>query len=497
MSSGQADLQEYGVDVSSSPSEDTTTPDGVSEVTRHPNPKLGFETTPTHQLADSTNRAREVDWVVYTGRYPYVFDALRLGFSIGHREDSSYQWVPDEVDLPVHFLDNYYENPNLDRFVDRVFKYEPDIAVLGDIYAETEVDKHLDAATEIWSSYPEMELMLVPKCEAVFDQIPSEFILGYPNGASDVQATDVVSRKRWRTTEHRLHILGGTPIQTLEEIKRLTEDWVTGEPPADIAGLDWNGFKRNAEQHGDYASASGGWNRDLRSSYIPKRDLMIYSLLNAKHFWVNHGVWPDAERTELASREQLLAARDTKLEPGVASRDEEVLAATPPFNVDRTADPLYRTDDTIVEIQEPTSPLTALFGHTKSWEPAGEPTSTGEYEAPQKHRVEPTCAGCGRNVFARGTRHVENQSQSPGEVEVISYEQKSDGDAYHVESVHQSGLDSLETDEDFSNVYVFCSSTCRTRVEGKSPNLLTQEGVSAHTVDGSRVGEVHGLVPST
>ncbi|OIB56585.1 hypothetical protein BBD46_17295 [Natrialba sp. SSL1] len=214
-----------------------------------------------------------------------MFDAARLGFGIGHREDSSYQWTPAEVDLPIHFLDNDYEDADLDRFVDRVFELEPEIAVIGDITDPDTLDEHIDAAEEVWGSFPEMNLILVPKCRRILGEIPERFVLGYPNGNSPIQATDIASHREWRELPHDLHILGGTPLSTLEHITELTKTYITETPPANIVGLDWNGYQKYAEDYGDYLSTGGGWEQNLRDEYIPKRDLIRYSLLNAKHFW--------------------------------------------------------------------------------------------------------------------------------------------------------------------------------------------------------------------
>jgi len=146
---------------------------------------------------------------VFTGRYPYVFDAARLGFGIGHREDSSYQWIPEEVLLPVHFLDNEYLDADLNRFVNRVFEYEPEIAVVGDIYDRDSLREHIDAANEIWGSYPDTNIIIVPKCEGILPDIPDQFVLGYPNGSSSIQATDIATYDEWRSVENGIHILGG------------------------------------------------------------------------------------------------------------------------------------------------------------------------------------------------------------------------------------------------------------------------------------------------
>ena len=473
MSSGQSGLGDYGVAVPQS-----TTETGGGQSDRRP--KIGFDTLPTApSLTDDVAAARNVDWVVFTGRYPYVFDAARLGFGIGHREDSSYQWTPDEVHLPVHFLDNDYKDADLERFVERAFEYEPEIAVLGDIYSRGELESHLDAADEIWGSYPEMELMLVPKCGDVLKDIPSEFVLGYANGASPIQATDIATHREWRSVDNRLHILGGTPLSTHEEIVALTKEWVTGESPADIAGLDWNGYQRYAENHGDYAAADGGWHRNLRDQYIPKRDLVRYSLLNAKHFWVSKGVWPDADVDDLPTRAELRKTSRKGPVPLSDQSDRRELALSPPPSNKRHDTPIYRTDSTQAEIIEPLSPLASVLG-TADWSPSGAFTQPAQYQTPSAHHTELTCTGCGAHILAEpracNGSHApfteDGEKVEPLTFQVVSYEHQTESQLNDYESVPQQGPSALTSQKRFPQIHAFCSGSCRRRTEGRTPHLL-------------------------
>ncbi len=54
-------------------------------------------------------------------------DTLGLGFLPGFREDCGYQEEQyQNLSLPVGMLDNEFRNPDLERFVDQFFEYEPD-----------------------------------------------------------------------------------------------------------------------------------------------------------------------------------------------------------------------------------------------------------------------------------------------------------------------------------------------------------------------------------
>lgn len=438
--------------------EQTTSPEASS-------PILGFETPPSP--SPKAGGAGQVDWAVYTGRYPYVFDAAMLGFGIGHREDSAYQFTPDEVNLPVHFLDNDYADPDLDRFVDRVHTYEPEIAVLGDLYKKSELDAHLEAAAEIRDTHPDIELILVPKCESVLEAIPKSFILGFPSGTSPIQGIDIASYNKWRTlgATHGLHILGGTPTQVIDHIQSLTQPTVDGSPPANIRGLDWNGYQKFAENYGDYADATGGWHDNLREAYLPSRDLIRYSLLNAKHFWVSHGVWPTL--TTLPDRSTLHDALYSGHAPTNAHRDLEAMAHTPRPPIDQQHSRLCRTDETQTEIIEPVSP-SAAFVNATTWTPEGNLSTPTTFDIPAAFGIDRCCAGCGGDLFTPSA----HDSTS---VTIVSYEQSTET-AEHYSSVPIDGPESISLPRTYPALYAYCSDICQQRTEYHNPNQILPNG---------------------
>jgi hypothetical protein len=67
------------------------------------------------------------------------------------------------LEIPVGMLDNDFRNPDLERFVDRFFEHEPQVGDIGDIYEPADADAHVVAAREIQASYPEADLIVVPK----------------------------------------------------------------------------------------------------------------------------------------------------------------------------------------------------------------------------------------------------------------------------------------------------------------------------------------------
>lgn len=77
------------------------------------------------------NTAQQADRICFTGRHPFCTDAYRLGYTVGYRKNTSGFQADDyaNVDLPLDFLDNNFHDPDLDRFLDRVDRYQPDVAV--------------------------------------------------------------------------------------------------------------------------------------------------------------------------------------------------------------------------------------------------------------------------------------------------------------------------------------------------------------------------------
>jgi hypothetical protein len=69
---------------------------------------------------------------------------------------------------------------------------------------------------------------------------------------------------------------------------------LTGDPPADIVGLDYNGFHKAAYK-GEY------WSRDgyQPADHLSIRETVDRSLHEAKRFWQERGVWPETEPQDI------------------------------------------------------------------------------------------------------------------------------------------------------------------------------------------------------
>lgn len=219
-------------------------------------------------------------------------DALTLGFLPGFREDCGYQATQfDTLRLPVGMLDNDFRNPDLERFVDRFFKYEPQVGVVGDAYDQYDVTEFVTAAREIRGSFPDAALVIVPKCRAAIDRIPDDIILGYSRGYADRMAHEFSAPTDWRG--RRVHILGGSPPKQWAVIQQLTRPTLTDDPPADIVGLDWNGLHRGA-QFGEFWTATGWDDSGRDADHVTVRKTVRHSLGRIRAFWQAHGVWPES-----------------------------------------------------------------------------------------------------------------------------------------------------------------------------------------------------------
>ena len=92
--------------------------------------------------AAAIDDAQRAEYVAFLHREPFVITAYRLGFTVGVREDYSYQSSLQNVDVPIEMLDNDFRNPDLDRYIKRFEAYEPSIGVLGDAYDAEEAREY-------------------------------------------------------------------------------------------------------------------------------------------------------------------------------------------------------------------------------------------------------------------------------------------------------------------------------------------------------------------
>lgn len=228
-----------------------------------------------------------------TGRYPFVVDAMEAGYLIGNREDQTYQLSEEHrnVDLFHGFMDNDYEDPDLDRFLETFYEREPSVAVVGDAYNREEAERYQDTIYELKEEYPRRRFIVAPKCEEAFDVLdPETTTLGYANGKSEIQAEEL-GPARFRGWD--VHILGGNPVEAYETIQTLTQPTLDDRELANVVGYDTNLPLRMA--YWEYWTPNG-WKDN---GVLSPRESAQKSYREIKAYLQDRGVWPETEPVEL------------------------------------------------------------------------------------------------------------------------------------------------------------------------------------------------------
>lgn len=162
--------------------------------------------------------------------------------------------------------------------------------MIGDAYTADEAREYVHTARDLHARYPDAEIVIAPKRREAIDAIPDDIILGYARSSSDLLAHEFSDPADWRG--RRIHILGGSPPKQLAAIDQLTCPTLTGDPPADIVGLDWNGLHLGA-QFGEFWTPTGWDDSGRNADHVTVRKLVRYSLGQIKTFWQAHGIWPE------------------------------------------------------------------------------------------------------------------------------------------------------------------------------------------------------------
>lgn len=294
-------------------STDSSTPVDTSPSDSNSHVTLSTPTTLTE--------AQKTQYVGFLFRAPYALDAYQLGFATGIREDYKLQQAKhDSLNLPVYMLDNYFKDPDLDRYLEVCRKHSPRVGVIGDAFSSEDAHDLVAAAERLRDELDQFEPIIVPKCQEALDIIPDDIILGYANGYSDIKPHDFSTRTDWYG--RHVHILGGSPPKTFEILQLLTsgdirkpitkddsqtatlDDFDTKQSsgvvsvsslshtPANIVGVDWNGLHQWGMK-GDYWHHEGNpWWRDADDMTV--RASVRTGLQHIKQYWASRDVWPTA-----------------------------------------------------------------------------------------------------------------------------------------------------------------------------------------------------------
>lgn len=155
-----------------------------------------------------------------------------------------------------------------------------------------QAQKTNNACKEILEENPYKKLIVVPKHEKAFDILDNEVVLGYPNGYSEFKPEDYSNLSDWRNRD--IHILGRNPVSQYETIQELTQPTLTGEQPANITGVDWNGPHLGALK-GQYWSPDK-W-KDADEFTI--RETVEKSLQEIRKYWEEKDLWPETTPLDL------------------------------------------------------------------------------------------------------------------------------------------------------------------------------------------------------
>jgi len=222
--------------------------------------------------------AKQADYIGFLHRHPYATDAYELGFAPGVREDYSYlsEDYPN-VDLPVVILDNDFHDPDRDRYLKQFKEHDPSVAILGDAYTPTEARQLDEIATQLKKELPYKEPIIVPKCREAFQLIDEDTTLGYPLGYSTEEPEEFSELSDWRG--RKIHLLGSNPMTQYETIQELTQPTITGDPPSDIAGVDWN-----APHKGNPEMVKKAFERILEYDYEEEEPGSVFEGKMEKHY---------------------------------------------------------------------------------------------------------------------------------------------------------------------------------------------------------------------
>ncbi|WP_058826378.1 DUF6610 family protein [Haloferax sp. Q22] len=218
---------------------------------------------------------------------------MKLGYLPGNREDSNYQLSEEHVNVDIFegFMDNDYEDPDLDRFLEEWRERRPQVAVIGDAYTREEAERYQQVIDELVDEFPYRRFIVAPKCQEAFDVLdPESTTLGYANGDSPIQAEDLGPAK---FRDWDVHLLGGNPHEAYNAIQKLTQPTLDDSNPANVVGYDCNLPLRMA--HWEYWTPEG-WQDN--GSMTP-RETARRSYEEIKSFLQEREIWPETEPVEL------------------------------------------------------------------------------------------------------------------------------------------------------------------------------------------------------
>lgn len=124
------------------------------------------------------------------------------------------------------------------------------------------------------------------KDRAIVEYLDEDIVLGLPNGSSEITVDDLgYSPFRGRD----VHVMGGAPDTQYDAIDKLTCNTLADLEPANVVGVDWNGYWGPMVHYGEY------WTRDgyQDGTGMTLREMMAETAAEIRRYWDAHDLFPE------------------------------------------------------------------------------------------------------------------------------------------------------------------------------------------------------------
>lgn len=192
------------------------------------------------------------------GNKKYAEIAIKYRFLYGAQ-------LPNKVYFPPQFVDQDWEHPVRERYMNALETYRPMLATVLDLEREDQLNEVLSWAYEA-AQYVTDAVIIIPKAQNIIDQIPrqlagKEVRLGYSvvTGSKKFGGTSV---PQWAFTGRPVHLLGGSPKRWLELSRYL-----------DVKSADGNYTQNMAKKNQFFCGGSAHW---AKNRWWPKLNESVY-----------------------------------------------------------------------------------------------------------------------------------------------------------------------------------------------------------------------------
>ena len=201
----------------------------------------------------------------------YADYATKYGWLRGSRSDhitnNGYS-----LDDSIDFIDCPFKNweKHAERYFEVVAHYRPKYAVAPDIYQFSEFDAKIEQAYKLMEYSG--KVIVVPKVRGMADEIPTDFIIGYPMGAPGYSDVVIDEWELFKIRGRPIHLLGGSVKKQAMMAKY-----------HNVMSVDGNGFVKVAQKY----RKAYDWNLsqiDMRGE-AKADEIVIKSIDGIAEFW--------------------------------------------------------------------------------------------------------------------------------------------------------------------------------------------------------------------